>query len=113
MLKNAPPAVKQTDMERHTEKFYRVKNHINTSYRYRHQKVVAAKIVKQKEISMLSQSSYTHKASMTLLNSERRTQLQVSPLSMSSRTRQSKDFSVKNGRIMSARSSRVINDFND
>jgi hypothetical protein len=87
MLKNAPPSVKQTDLERHTEKFYRVKNHINTNFRNRHQKLVAAKIVKQKEISMMSQSSYTHKASMTLLNSERRTQLQVSPLSMSSRTR--------------------------
>jgi len=73
MLKNAPPSVRQSDMEKHTEKFFRVKNHINTSYRNRHQKLVAAKIVKQKEVNMMSQISYSHKASMTLLNSERRT----------------------------------------
>jgi hypothetical protein len=98
MLKNAPPSVKQAELDKHVEKFFRMKNHINTQYRRRHQRIVAAKIVSQKEQSMMAMSStggnYSHhKASLTLLNSERRTQLQISPLSMTSKMRYSKDLS--------------------
>lgn len=49
MLKTAPSSYPQKDISEHTERFYRMKQNINTNHRRRHQNMVAHKIVNLKE----------------------------------------------------------------
>lgn len=76
MLKDAPAALTKKEWAKHTEEFYRIKKHINTTTRVAHQKMSAARIVNQKEQSMML-SNFSHRQSFNMLNSERKTQLQM------------------------------------
>ena len=73
MLKNANPTYSFKEWDQHIEKVEKLKVHINQVDRKRNQQLIAERIVRKKYNNI--------KPSLNLLNSERRTQIQMSPSS--------------------------------
>ncbi|TNV79892.1 hypothetical protein FGO68_gene2442 [Halteria grandinella] len=89
MLKSAGPTYTLREWDDHSNQVEKLRSQINQNERRKHQRDLATKIIRLKQSSMLT--SFAIKQSTTLLNSERRTQLQMSPLTASSKIRSGKD----------------------